>query len=316
MFSHRYPFDPTYGKTLEALLRILPPREPVDFSSFWQSRLARALQVDPTPVLLESRQAHPKFDVKDIEYRSTDGFRIGGWLLKPKLGEVKRAVVVGHGYGGRDRPDYHLPIEEAALLFPCFRGLSRSRRADVSDNPVFHVLHDIDKADRYILGGCVDDLWIGVTVLQQLFPATIGHIGYLGISFGGGIGAMALSWDERIRRGHLNIPSFGHQSLRLNLPTVGSGDAVTQFDRKYGHVMETLQYYDAALAARHCKVPVHVAAALFDPVVAPPGQFAVYNALACPKELFVLFAGHFDYPGQPEQETRLLVNLQRFFNFL
>ncbi|MEZ5576382.1 MAG: hypothetical protein R3F44_12440 [Candidatus Competibacteraceae bacterium] len=40
---------------------------------------------------------------------------------------------------------------------------------------------------------------------------------------------------------------------------------------------------------------MHVAAARFDPAVPPPGQFAVYNALAGPKELFVLRAGHFDH---------------------
>jgi len=58
---------------------------------------------------------------------------------------------------------------------------------------------------------------------------------------------------------------------------------------------------------------MHVAAALFDPVVAPPGQFAIYNALRCPKELFVLDAGHFEYPARIEQERRLLQSLELFF---
>ncbi len=145
------------------------------------------------------------------------------------------------------------------------------------------MLHDIDKPQRYLIGGCVEDVWVGVSVLQALFPQVEGHIGYQGTSFGGGIGAMAMAWDGRIQRGALNVPTFGHQPLRLTLPTIGSGDAVARFERRRGHVMETLQYYDAALAARHITVPTHVTAALFDPAVAPPGQFAVYNALAGPR---------------------------------
>jgi cephalosporin-C deacetylase len=274
------------------------------------------LHVSPQVELSSGWSAHPGFEGRDIVYRSTDGFRIGGWLLTPTAGPVRKALVVGHGYGGRDGPDADLPLRDAAYLFPCFRGLSRSRRDGISDNPAYHVLHDIDKPPRYLIGGCVEDVWVGVSVLLQLFPEAEGHVGYQGISFGGGIGAMAMAWDQRIRRGALNVPTFGHQALRLTLPTIGSGDAVARFHRLRGNVMETLQYYDAALAARHIEVPTHVAAALFDPVVAPPGQFAIYNALAGPKELFVLDGGHFDYAARPAQERRLFEDLQRFFGLL
>jgi cephalosporin-C deacetylase len=88
---------------------------------------------------------------------------------------------------------------------------------------------------------------------------------------------------------------------------------VRDFERCHGHVLDTLRYYDAACAARHSRVPVHIAAALFDPVVAPPGQFALYNALPEPKRLFLLDAGHFDYPRQAEQARALHADLQTFF---
>ncbi len=312
--AHHFSFDPDYGYTLESLLAVSPPQEPVDFSAFWRVRYAYALEVDPRPVVSASQQVHPDFEVQDIVYESTDGFRIGGWLLTPRAGRVTRVLVVGHGYGGREGPDPALPLADAAYLFPCFRGLSRSRRKGISDSPAYHVLHGIDNPVRYIIGGCVDDLWIGVSALLQLFPAAEGHIGYQGISFGGGIGAMAIAWDERIRRGALNVPTFGHQPLRLSLPTIGSGCALTRLEKGHGHVMETLKYYDAALSARHIKVPMHVAAALFDPAVAPPGQFAIYNALPGPKQLFVADAGHFDFPGRMEQEKRLFQDVQRFFH--
>ena len=313
-FNHSFYFDPSYGQTLESLLAIETPSEPADFQGFWEARYAKAMQVDPHLELSHDVGRHPDFEVRDVFYQSTEGVRIGGWLLIPRAGIPRRGLVVGHGYGGRDGPDFELPVSEAAFLFPCFRGLSRSGQFGVSNNPAYHVLHDIDKPRRYLLGGCVEDIWVGVTALLRHFPAIAGHVGYQGTSFGGGIGAMAAAWDSRIRRVALNVPTFGHQALRLGLPTTGSGAAVSHYQSRHGNVMETLQYYDAAMSARHISVPVHVAAALFDPVVAPPGQFAIYNALPGPKELFVAEAGHFEFPGKAAQETRLLLELQRFFD--
>jgi cephalosporin-C deacetylase len=311
---HGFHFDPTYGYTLDTLLQVGCPDEPEDFTAFWEARYRRVLEIRPKPRLTRQPDHHPEFEIYDLGYRSTDGFVIGGWALAPKHGPVRRGVVVGHGYGGREGPDFHLPVSDTVFLFPCFRGLSRSRCPPISDNPAFHVLHDIDKHDRYILGGCVEDLWLAVSALIELFPDAAGHVGYMGISFGGGVGALALPWDGRIRLAHLNVPTFGHVPLRLSLPTLGSGEAVRGFERRHGHVLETLRYYDAACAARRIGIPVHVAAALFDPIVAPPGQFAIYNALPGTKSLFVLDAGHYEYPRRAAQDRELLGVLRTFFD--
>ena len=307
-------FDPSYGYTLNQLLTVPAPTEPEGFAEFWRSRYRSALQVVPAPKLQSADESHPVYVCYDLTFQSIDGFPIGGWFLRPKNRAIKRGIVVGHGYGGRDAPDFHLPIDDAAFLFPCFRGLSRSRRWPISDNPSYHVLHDIDKRDDYILGKCVADLWVAVSALLALAPETIEHVGYLGISFGGGIGALALPWDQRIRRAHFNVPSFGNHPLRMQLPTWGSAGAIQDYYQAHRHVLETLVYYDAAIAARYIGVPVHVAAALADPVVAPPGQFSIYNAIPGEKQLFVLEQGHADYPSKTLQDQALLKALQDFFS--
>jgi cephalosporin-C deacetylase len=312
-FTHPYPFDPSYGYSLAELLAVEPPPEPAGFAPFWQARYRHALSVVPGMRLQASSVALPGFRVQDLEYQSTDAFPIRGWLLTPLSGPPRQALVLGHGYGGIEAPPRDLPREDAAYLVPCFRGLSRSRRPPISEDPNWHVLHDIQVRDRYILGGCVEDIWTGVSALLGLFPNLAGQIGYCGISFGGGIGAMALAWDERIARGHLSVPSFGHQPLRLSLPTTGSGAAVQRFARTQGDVLATLAYYDAAVAARHIRQPMHVAAARFDPAVAPPGQFAVYNSIPGNKRLYVLDAGHFEYPDRARQDQELLAELRAFF---
>ena len=190
-FPHDYSFDPSYGLSLDSLLSIAPPTEPEGFAEFWCARYQKALTIAPEPIVCQPRRMFG-FNVFDLRYRSTDGFDIGGWMLKPTEGEIRRGVVVGHGYGGRDGPDFDLPVSDAVFLFPCFRGLSRSRRPPISADPYWHVLHDIDQRDRYILGGCVEDCWLAVSALLELFPQVEGNVSYIGISFGGGIGSMAI----------------------------------------------------------------------------------------------------------------------------
>lgn len=313
--SHPYDFDPTYGMRREDLLAIAPPEAPPGFDDFWKRRHARALAVDPRPALRRSRAADPRWHVLDITYASTGGFPIGGWLLLPRGQAIRRGLVVGHGYGGRDQPDFDLPVEETAVLFPCFRGLSRSARPPVSPDPAWHVLDHIDRPEDYIIGGCVEDLWVAVSVLLGLYPWLENRIGYSGISFGGGIGALALPFDRRIDRGHLVVPTFGHRPLWMKLPTIGSADAVQAYSRTHPGVAATLGLFDAATAATRIAAPMLVAVALFDPAVAPPCQFAVANALPKSKfnEIFILDAGHFEYPGADIQHALLCEKVRHFF---
>jgi cephalosporin-C deacetylase len=302
-FVHAYDFDPAYGMDLEQLLAIDPPQPPDDFADFWQARYQAALAVNPRPRIQPTGQVLGEHAVYDLRYASTDGLEIGGWLLAPREGKVRRGLVIGHGYGAREAPDDPLPLAGTALLFPCLRGLGRSPVAGLSQSPYHHVLHGIQDRHRYVLGGCVEDLWLGVSALLALFPEVAGRVACLGVSFGGGIAALAAPWDARIDRLHLHVPTFGHQPLRLTLPCVGSGEAVRIYQRHHDfNVMETLAYYDAASAARHLRIPTLVAAALFDPAVPPPGQFAIYNAIpATLRRLFLLEAGHFDYPDKEER---------------
>jgi cephalosporin-C deacetylase len=313
--DHPFDFDPAYGLGVDELRAIRPPKGPANFDAFWRARYLGALGVNPQPRLSESGVSHPNWRVHDIIYTSTDEFPIGGWLLLPREGTVRRGLVVGHGYGGRDEPDFDIPVEETAVLFPCFRGLSRSRRAPISSDPQWHVLTDIDKPERYILGGCVEDLWLAVSVLTTLYSELDGRIGYSGMSFGGGIGALALAFDRRIDRGHLAVPTFSNMPLWLTLPTVGSGHSVQNYRKTHRDVLKTLSLFDAATAATRIERPTLVAVARFDPAVAPPCQFSVANALPSSNhhETFILDAGHFDYDGSQEQHALLSEKVRRFF---
>ncbi|MBD5778808.1 acetylxylan esterase [Pelagicoccus sp. NFK12] len=314
--NHGYPFDPTYGYSLEALLSVETPPEPEDFEAFWRNRYAFALQQDPEPKLTLSHSDHPRWKVYDLRFTSTHSFTLGGWVIVPQNGEVKQGIVAGHGYGGREGPDLTLPFENTAILFPCCRGISRSQSDRIPAEPNRHVIHGIDNRDTYVIGGCVDDHWLAVSALLQLFPEVAGKIGWLGVSFSGGINMLAAPWDERVSRSHNNVPTFGNQALRLTLPSVGSASGVADYERRHpGQTQPVLRYFDAASAAKRLRHPCHLACARFDPAVAPPGQFAIYNALPTDtRQLFVLSAGHHDYASQSEENTQLLRELRAFFS--
>ncbi len=314
-FSHGYAFDPGYNMDLAQLLAIDVPQPPADFANFWQQRHTTALALSPHPHIQFAGSPYPHHALYDLRYTSTDAVEIGGWLLVPKHAQVRRGIVFGHGYGGCELPQELVSVEDAVLLFPCFRGIGRSPVAGVSPDPNHHVLHHIEDRQRYIIGGCVEDLWLAVSALLALFPEVAGQVAYSGISFGGGIGALAVPWDARIGRLHLHVPTFGHQALRLTLASSGSGEAVRNFQCQHSFdVMNTLVYFDAATAARYLRIPVLVAAALFDPVVPPPGQFAVFNAIAGPlKRLFVLQCGHFDDVGQALRLQEMQREVASFF---
>jgi cephalosporin-C deacetylase len=207
--------------------------------------------VNPSPQLSESAHHHPNGHVHDIIYTSIDEFQIRSWLLLPRKGKVRRVVVVCHGYGGRDLTDIDIPVNETSVLFPCFRGVSRGSRPSISSDPAWNVLRDIDKPDRYIQGGCVEDLWLAVSVLTRLYPELDERIGYTGTSFGGGIGALSISFDKRIDRGHLVMPAFGNMPIWLTLPTIGSAHSVQNYQKTHRDVIKTLPVYALSSADFH-----------------------------------------------------------------
>lgn len=305
--------DPERLYTLEELLGFKPPPLPAEFEPFWMQRFARAKSVTPDPVLVKSSFPAAHFDVFDLTFSTTDDLRLGGWWVIPRNQRIRRALVVGHGYGGREAPDLRLQLQETAFLFPCFRGMSRSRSPEIPEESSRHVLCGIESPDSYVIAGCVEDLWCSINALETLCPDIPGRIGFMGISFSGGLGALAIPWDRRISRAHLNVPSFGNMPLRLELPTFGSAAALQIYEKDHPDLIDTLRFFDAASAASLTTIPVHVAAALADPIVAPPSQFSIFNAIRTDKRLFVFEKGHMDYPNALNQESELLEQLREFF---
>jgi cephalosporin-C deacetylase len=306
-------FDPSYGYDLSTLLAVEAPIAPEGFADFWRGCFEKTQKLKPLPEMKHTGRQVGAFDLYDLTFQSTNEITIHGWVLLPTENPVNKVLVIGHGYGGCNAPNGQVPLLDCAYVYLCYRGLSRSRIEGIPDAPNYHVLYNIHDRDQYIMRGCVEDTWLAVSAATVLFPDAKDHIGFMGISFSGGIGALALPWDARIRKAHLEVPTFGHQRLRVTLPSLGSAGAVQGFYANHPDVLNTLDFYDAAIAARYIQVPVHIAAALADGYVAPPGQFAIYNSLSADRDLFVLEKGHAQYPNHAQQQADLLTKLSTFF---
>jgi cephalosporin-C deacetylase len=291
-----------------------PPPEPADFEAFW-----RATREELTKPPLSWR-IHRRYDdarlgrrVEELTFESATGERAFAWLTYPRGAEVSRGMVVSHGYQGRpDGPDEYAPAPEAAKIFPCAPGLPRSLSSTIPAVANEHVLHGIGSRETYVHRFCAADIWRSASVLLERFPG-IERLDYNGGSFGGGIGALALPWDGRFRRAHFYLPSFGHHPLRLRQPCTGSGEAVRRRAAREPEVRDVLGYFDAATAATRIRIPVFVSVARRDPAVPPVGQFAIYHALAGTKRLYVLSAGHMQYPTEAAELAARDRELAAFF---
>lgn len=269
------------------------PEEPADFDDFWRATF-REFGVGPVEWertrKLEPTETH---HVDEIRFLSSAGEQAAAYVMVPHAAaDVRRGVVVGHGYGGRTGPDPdRVPADTAAIL-PCAPGTHPGTHSRFPAAPDEHVLAGIAHRDTYSLRFAAADIWRAATILLEIAPAAAGALDFHGGSFGGGIGAMALPWDSRFRRAALDVPSFGDHGVRLTRRCTGSGEAVRRHLRTHPEVRPVLDYFDAAIAARRLRIPVQVSAAVLDPAVDPRGQFAVYHALTCPRRLGVRANGH------------------------
>jgi len=303
--THDFPFDPSYGYKLHDLLNVQAPKEePNDFDHFWASRREQAMACTPRFEMKEVEAHAPGRRTFQIQFATVAHPALSGWIDLPSDGPIERGLVMLHGYGGRpEGPEKGSYLDRCAVISPGLRGLAPSFSKKISDDCWQHVVHGIESREAYVLGGCVEDVWCATNALIAAVPGAAESLHLIGGSFGGGLGLMALAYDDRFQMAQVSVPTFGHQALRVTLPCNGSGHAVSRRYQEDPEVMKVLEYFDSATAARRVQIPVLATPALFDPAVPPPGQFAACNAIAGPTTLWVKKAGHFEYPGQAKDDT-------------
>ena len=288
--QHDFPFDPTNGYTLDRLRAIRGPEEPEGFREFWEENYRLVMSMKPTWFIeRELWSPTPGERIYRLRVKNWDNTEFVMTVARPE--KSCGGLVVGQGYGNPAVPA--VSRNGLTTAFACVRGLGLSQCKDIPWDPMKHVLHGIGSKETYILRGVIADQWMTASVLLDMFPDTADNLNYSGGSMGGGMGALLLPWDKRFKSAYLNVPTFGAE-IRFDYQSNGSGEACRQYVLEHPEARKVLAWFDASAAAKYIRIPVCVGAAVFDPVVAPVGQFSVANAIPEKyRTLFVRDVGHF-----------------------
>lgn len=288
--EHNFEFDPTNGKTQTELLAIHPSVPPAGFEDFWRKHYAQVTAATPD-YTVEAELWSPRANEKlyRVRVRNYDNVEFVMFIARPE--NSGGGLVIGQGYGNPGTPC--LSLYNLTTAFACVRGLGFSQCKDIPWQVNDHVLHGIADKYTYILYGVIADQWAAAGVLLDMFPDTAENLNYIGSSMGGGMGALLLPWDNRFKAAYLNEPTFGAE-IRFDYQSLGSGEACRKYIIDHPEAKEVLAWFDASAAAQFIKIPTCVAPALFDPCVAPVGQFSVANAIKDEyKTQFIRNVGHF-----------------------
>lgn len=300
--QHNYSFDPSNGYTQEELLQIQSPPEVEGFADFWRNNYELVMAKKPE-YKVEAELWCPRSDEKfyRIRVKNYDGVEFVMFIARPE--NSQGGLVVGQGYGNPGTGV--LSRYNLTTAFACVRGLGFSQCYDIPWEPSSHVIYGIESKETYILRGVIADQWMATSVLLDMFPDTADNLNYMGGSMGGGMGALLLPWDKRFKAAHLNVPTFGSE-IRFEFESTGSGEACRKYIMEHPEARQVLAWFDASAAAKYITIPVCCTPALFDPCVAPVGQFSVCNSINGKyKTQFIREVGHF-----PATEKDKVVNEQ------
>ena len=294
--EHNFPFDPTYGFTEEQLLQIKTndPR-PEDFEDFWRNLYRKTISFTPSyHVEDELWSPNPYSKIYRVRFQTFDGFSIAMWVVRPEhsLG----GLLIGQGYGHMVMPPTG-EREDWTIALPNIRGLGLSQCGKIPWEISKHCIYEVRNKEKFIITGAVIDLWTALSVVADMFPDTKDNWNYSGGSLGGGLGAIGMPWDPRIKSAELNVPTLaGPYQFQFQLLASPQDPAAIRARSALADpaAMETFHYCNAVTAASKFNIPVLMTPALFDPSNPPPAQFAIANAI--PKDKLILRireTGHF-----------------------
>jgi len=310
---------PIIDLPLEELRVYRPPltKEP-DFDDFWARTLQAAAEIPLEPDLrprsdlpLSGVQAH------DITYRSWDDARIAGQYFVPKGEGPFPTIVIYNGYSGATpRMTSEVPIWPLlgyATLAVDVRGQG-GYSTDGSVYPEGHgygwMTQGITDPEYYYYRGVFVDCVRALDFVSSRPEVDAERIGVTGISQGGGLSLAVPGLDPRPRASFAQVPFLSHYRRATQITGERPYSEISDYCRSRppeveAQVFRTLSYFDVMNLAGRIRCPTYVTVGLQDLTCPPSTVFAAYNALNCPKEIFIsTFGQHERFPAAAEEAIR------------
>ena len=303
-----------------------PLRRPADFAAYWAG-----VKADLADVPLEWERLPGAGDetgthrVDWVRFSSLGELVIYGWLAVPKL-----LPAAGRGYLWL--PGYSLgnPPPGPESLYPDTVTLGLNLHGNLPDTPYRHpsltgadyITAGIESPGTYVYRAIVGHCLRGLEVLAALADVDPDRLIVGGMSQGGGLALLTASLaPAAVRLCLADMPWFCALELALSLldrdkyrrlsplryPDARGlvADFAEAHPKHAALVYETFHYFDPLSHADAIRCPTRMSAGGRDPSCKPPTIYAVYNALACEKEMLYLpTTGHEIVPAMHEAHAK------------
>jgi cephalosporin-C deacetylase len=267
---------------------------PADFDAFWADTLHAARERGRAPVAVPVESALRALRVWDVTFSGFDGQPVRAWLRMPAAGAVSDTVVVEYaGYGGgRGRPEEglfwasagfaHLQMDTRGQGASWSIGATADDAATGPSVPGF-MTRGIQSPETFYYRRLITDAVLAVDAVRALPEVEQTRVAVTGFSQGGGLTLAAAALADDLLAAFAFVPFLTDfpRALRItdNDPYREIGRYLATRRDEQAQVERTLAYVDGVNFARRARTPLHLSAALMDPVCPPSTVYGAFHEI-------------------------------------
>lgn len=295
---------------------------PSDFDDFWDKQISQ-LSSSFKYTLTSKDFNLPNLNCFELRFHGTNNSTIYTKCVFPKNSQPNPTVFTFHGYMGQsaDWSDlFQYPAVGYGIVAMDVRGQS-GKSTDmqaVAGNTVKGqiIRGAIAGRDHLFFKDVYLDVYSLIEIVSTLKYVDENNLSVFGGSQGGALSLVAAALNSRIKKVAVFYPFLSDFKRVLEI-----GDKDEPYDELFRYfkfsdpfhtteekLLNTLSYIDVKNMAHRIKAPVKLFTGLEDQVCFPSTQFAMFNRLACDKEMFLL-------PEYGHEDMHVHVN-DKIFNWI
>jgi len=289
---------PSIDMPLEKMREYVPSlyRE-ADFDEYWRSTQAEAVRQPLNAELIPYQLGARGIQCYAVRFDGFGGGRIAGWYLRADTAGKLPGICFYHGYSGRGhRPLDMLPYAQqgiACLSMDCRgqNGQSQDAASYAEGAVAGWMTLGIRDPKNYYYRFAYADAIRALELLARREEVDEDRIAITGGSQGGALTLAAAALSDRPILALPDIPFLCDFRRAIQITPAGPYPEIPQFLKAFPDLVDTairtLSYCDNLNLAPWIKCRTVISNCLWDDVCPPSTIFAVYNHLACPKQIEV-----------------------------